>query len=172
MNTFQTTHDNVTVHVSISPCSWMYPNYGLQIQLSLAPNACNAASRFANDKTLNAYNTKGQALVEMAQACAARWLAEHGTQPLRQAEADWAEALAGFEIENARSEEKRKKKEAASIAKRKAEGYTHRFIAVIHPKSGDDYMIEAFVQGAPTDVQITKLLAKSVVKNDYRVDVL
>ena len=76
----------------------------------------------------------------------------------------------GLDARLAESQAKQDKLDAAEDAGLKAEGYTHKFVAWIHPKAGgDDYQIVAHIIGKPTKRQIGGFLRKSVIKNDYVV---
>lgn len=170
---FTVEHNGKTVHVEISPCSWMHKGYGLQIGLSLKDKACNAETIFSLDRSIDACDMSVDAMLVHAEQSAKKWLSENGVGPLAKKIDDWATESAKWQKEIDRENAKRAARAATMNAKRKAEGYTHKITAVIHPKNGgDDYMIEAYVKGAPTETDIAGLLKKSAVKNDYRVDVL
>ena len=80
--------------------------------------------------------------------------------------------LARLREELNREQEKRKLADKRRAAKRKAQGYTHRIVAWVHPTYGDDYQIEAFTVGEPTADTMRQLLKRSTIKDDYRIETL
>jgi hypothetical protein len=57
-------------------------------------------------------------------------------------------------------------------AKYKAQGFTHRLVAWVHPLTGgDDYSVQRYWKTRPADHQVQKILKKahSAVLNDYCV---
>ena len=162
--------NGVIVHASISPCSWMYPGYGFQFSLSLKENGCNAECVFVNNKELVWSDIKFP--VNTLTELSAAWLKEHGVAPLQEKLDAWLKIEAEYRVEDAKRKVREEKRMAKLIVKRKAEGYTHRFFAWIHPARGDDYQVEAFTKGAPTAVDIAAMLKKSTVKNDYVITAL
>ena len=161
----------VVVHAEISPCCWMYPGYGLQYSLSLKEKGCNAEKVFVNDKAIDPMS-KDIMLMNVATEHAVKWLKENGVKPLQDALDSWLKAEAEYRIEDAKRKVAAEKRLAKLIAKRKAEGYTHRFLAWIHPARGDDYQVEAFTKGAPKGEQIDAWLKNSEVKTDFVVTAL
>lgn len=57
-------------------------------------------------------------------------------------------------------------------ASMKAQGFTHRVDAWIHPSSGSDYQKQQFFKNEPTKAQLFIMLASSEVKTDYKVTAL
>ncbi len=163
-------HNAEKVFFSVSPCSWMYPNYGLQVQVSLSENAVNAASEFILDKAFDAMNKPLQDLDAAAKVMVEKWLSENGTTILHDKAAKWKVASAEFAREIADENERIAAQQKKDDKTRKAKGYTHRLDACIHPKhGGDDYLTTTYFVGAPTEAQIAKILRSSEVKNDYAV---
>jgi hypothetical protein len=162
-------HKGRNIHVEISPCSWMYPGYGLQIKLSTKEHACNAESIFDRNHEIKADEISTGALVKEAHAQAARWLEANGVAKIDQAVAKWAEASVKFDAAIKKEQKREEKARIRRLTKRQAEGYTHVVDAWIHPSSGDDYRTEACVVGEPSAADIQRILAKSRVKTDYKV---
>lgn len=55
----------------------------------------------------------------------------------------------------------------------KADGFTHRLNAWIHPEAGgSDYPKQRYFKGEPSKADIAEFLAMSCVKDDYKVTVL
>jgi hypothetical protein len=162
------THNGETVTFEVSPCSWMYKHYGLQVRVSLEGDNCNAVSEFLLDKGYEATAMTKDEMATSAKAMVEDWLAKNGTDPLHSRLESWKKAKAAFEADI----EKTNKRHATASARRdkryKAKGFTHRVNAIIHGE-GDDYETVAYFAGTPNDAQIAKLLRESAVKNDYVV---
>lgn len=161
-------HDGVDVTVILSPCSWMYPHYGLQIQLSLGIQP-NAGSEFVCEKGVSCVGVPMDRLTEMAEAQAHRWLKANGTAPLVAAAKRWSDAHAEFEKENAEHQKRETRRLAAERARMQKNGYTHCMEGYVHPRSGDDRFFRCYSVGEPTAADIGKVLKASEVKTDYRV---
>lgn len=162
-------HEDRDVHVQISPCSWMYPGYGLQIQIASKPNACNAESVFDRDQMVNVSTVEAKDLVTIARRQARKWLAENDVTELDAKIAKWAEASVQFDAAIKKEQEKDAKARIKRLTKRQTQGYTHVVDAWIHPATGDDYRTEACTMGIPTTADIKRILSKSQVKTDFKV---
>jgi hypothetical protein len=145
-------HRGRKIFVTVNPCSWGYPGYGLSISIASKPGA--AVVTDVNKKVAPMWMTK-EAMLEEAKRQALRWLNANGVEKLDDQVAKRAKPLA---------EEEAEAKRLASLRKK---GYTHILSAWIHPPHGDDYHVEAYFVGAPTKHQIRRILSKSVVKTDY-----
>lgn len=166
-------HQSNLVYVQVSPCSWMNRGYGLQIGLSLVPNAPGIATAFTLNKEIKATELTDAELQSQALALATYFLATPDgyaqVVEAQKAYAAWRAEAAAHEAEvNA----------AAALAdkawreKMKAQGFTDCIDYVIHPKNGDDQVCRAAIRGALTPALIKALLRGSVVKTDYRVSPL
>ncbi len=162
-------HEGEQVFFSVSPCSWMYPNYGLQVGISLTQNAVNAVSEFIIDKGVEATNRPMQELDDAAKVMVEKWLSENGTKILHEKAAKWKVAAAEFAAESEKENKRMAAAQKRSDARHKAKGYTHRVDACIHPAHGDDYLTSTYVVCTPDKAQIDKILRSSVVKDDYVV---
>ena len=156
-------NNGTKVFCEISPCSWMHAGYGLQVKISLKENANNAESEFILDKNIICVGVPLP--LKEANSMVTGWLEVNGIKPLQNSIDAWNKASEEFEKERIIDAAK----EAKRAAKRKVEGFTHRFSAWIHPTSGDDYSVEAFIKGVPTNTDIANLLKKSTVKDDYKI---
>jgi hypothetical protein len=157
------------VKFAVSPCSWMYLNYGLQVQVWVGEHTGDAGSKFINDKTIAATELPRQNLNAIALGMIEKWLAENGTAPLHDAVRVYEEADAKFKAEEAKEQKRAEARQARQDARQKAKGYTHRVDMWIHPARGDDYQATAYVVGTPDEVVISKLLRSSRIKTDYTV---
>jgi len=165
-------HEGRDIYVEISPCSWMYAGYGLQIKLSTAKNACNAESVFDRNPDVKAGELSTKALVEKAHAQAVRWLAINGVGEIDKAVARWAKIRVRLDKAIEKERVREEKARIRRLKQRQAAGLTHVVDACIHPFSGDDFQIEACTIGEPTPEDIKRILAESVVKTDYKVSVI
>lgn len=198
-----------TVEASISPCSWMYPGYGLQIRVSVDGDTSNGGSDFRNLKgkewdalteadfdalcaeplVLDPCPTPGCDGVRIRGSrdtdpkSVAESMAVHGiklTKKKAQEDADAARLcekcyLDRLNSEVKKSQAKRAKKDQLRDAKARAEGFTHKVEAWVHPEGGgDDYRMVAFTKGAPSKKWIENSLKKegSRVLTDYRITAL
>jgi len=166
---FVVKHEGRDIYVEISPCSWMHPGYGLQIQIASKPNACNAESVFDRDQTVDASVIESRDLVLRAKRQARKWLKVNGVAELDAKIAKWAEASVKFDAAIKKEQEKEAKARIKRLTKRQTEGYTHVVDAWIHPAAGDDYRTEACTKGEPTPADIQRILSRSQVKTDYKV---
>ena len=162
-------HNGEQVFFSVSPCSWMYPRYGLQVGISLTQDGVNAETEFVLDKGFDAIDKPMQHLNEAARTMVEKWLAENGTAPLHDLRAKWQAAKAQFAVEIEKDEKRTAAAREREDKRYKAKGYTHRIDAVIHPAHGDDHLSVSYVAGIPTEEDIARILFSSVVKSDYVV---
>lgn len=171
-NTSMIEHDGEKVFVAVSPCSWMNKHYGLQVKISLKPDAVNAESEFVIDKTFDAHDMPRAETYRAGKALGEKWIAENGTALLHARVAEWAANAAKLNEELAKID----KREAAALKRRdsryKRQGFTHRVTAWIHPEHGDDFQRIAYVQSAPTPLEIAGILKSSTVGDDYVVTAL
>lgn len=165
----QVIHQGQTVFFSLSPCSWMYPGYGLQVKLSLTPNGFNGASVFINDKSIQGDRA---ALEAAAPGAVDKWLSVHGVQPLHDAVAKNATLEAEFALENERNRRRDQVRDQKRIAKLKQQGFTHRIDGWVHPSSGSDRQVSVVTKGTPTDAMIKSALRGCSLKTDYKVSAL
>ena len=170
MTNFVISHSGRDVFCEISPCSWMYKDYGLQVKLSVVKNGCNAESVFAHDKSIKITDkTPRDEMIESSKKVALNKLNEVGIEDLVAQAQKWAVAKADWDIQWAKDEEARQKREAKEIAKYKAKGFTHKFTGWIHPAKGDDRMVGAYCVGVPSDAEIIKLLRGCELKTDFKI---
>ena len=158
------TRKGQTVFYEISPCSYMYGSYGLQLKVSLHKDACNAESEFLRDKACVKADFDKRAKVMLAE-----FLDGKGIAKLQRNVKEYAKRLEKFKREWAAIEAKQAKEQAARDAKMIRQGYTHRIVAWIHPQAGDDYQVQAYSNGPFTKADIRDILKDSRAKNDYVV---
>lgn len=167
------TYDNREVYVEVSPCSWMYPGYGLQIKMATKPSAVNAESVFDCDKSVEVDEFMSQdELYKLAQRQAIAWLEKNGVEILDQKVLEWSKTHAVLAERVKQTHEKEKQDYVKRMTAHVKAGYTHVLRAWIHPSRGDDYQVEACFKGKPTPKQIRATLGKSMVKTDYKLELI
>lgn len=180
--TFTRVVDGHELKANISPASWMYPGYGLQLRVSLADAGGGASGGVAylNDKAVDGSSPTEEQVMNLFGKvglckCSKRGCAHMAFDPAtvksnREGECEpcFMDKLnAVFVMEH----EKESKKEAALDAKMKAKGYTHKVVAWVHPLRGDDYQLIMHTMGKPTDAYIKTELkkARSRIDTDYKI---
>lgn len=173
--------DGISMVARISPCSWMYETYGVQVHVSEAGHGSNGASIFEVLKVPFAKATVGEvdAFVAGIQVC---WSAcsTPGCTGRRlvgsRKKSDGGEVcepcfLRQLHKEFEAAAAKEKAREAREDVKKAGEGFTHKVEAWIHPKAGgDDRQVVVYWRGKPTDDDVKKLLRRqSRVDSDFRV---
>lgn len=166
--------NGVALSLNVSPCSWMYQNYGLQVQINMAGGGCI----YILDKELpfeKATEDDLNRMFDQVRIVACKRCGKPAFDPSVH-DTNREGLCEGCFMSDLDAElEKATKKEEAQFkrlnAKYKKDGYTHRIDAWIHPKhGGDDYQASFFVKGEPSKSFIEKELAKtSRVTSDYTV---
>lgn len=160
------------VFVAVSPCSWMYAGYGLQIRLSVKANAYNAEAEFVRERSIAAETMSRAELHAAATVLATQWLEMNGPAKLDKAVTDWAVKAAKFDKAIAKEARKEAKARLKRLTKLQEQGFTHVVDAWIHPKSGDDYQTEVCLSAAPDAADISRVLRPSTCKTDYKVSTI
>lgn len=159
----------------ISPCSWMYPDYGLQLSITME----GGGRAYVLNKNLTFETASEKDALAMCQlvkivpckCCGKPAFEPKSVQTNRETKCEEC-----FMAKWTKEVEELQKKEAASLLRRDKKhlklGYTHRVTASIHPAAGgDDYLVDFYVQGKPTKASIQAMIKKrgSVVLDDYSV---
>jgi hypothetical protein len=171
---------DLRVQVTVSPCCWMYPGYGLQVEYRTPDGASHG--HLQNKKLDVARNREAakRADVEalLARLTPARCACGKATL-LNPQDAGQSYDRAGtcepcflkrLREEFAREDEQFQQELAREDKKRKKQGYTHRIDAWVHA-GGDDQEVSWYTKGRPTDAQVKALLKRrrSRVLDDYKV---
>lgn len=165
-----------TLKATISPCSWMHSNYGLQLGVTIDELAGEA---FVHTKAVTFEQaTEADALALLAPvkviACAAcggptfdRTTVDFGTNAEGHCHKCFMKKL---NEEYAASEAAEEAELRELDAQHLAEGYTHRVDAWLHPAQGDDEQVSFWMQNA-TDKAVKKELKAmgSQVLDDYKI---
>lgn len=163
-----------TLIATVSPCCWMHPNYGLQLKVELEGTGCQAflhkkALKYADATLKDALDMLAVVQVVPCKTCSKPAFDPTTIDTNRDGQCETC-FMTALNAEYAKEEAKEQKKLARLDAKRKAEGYTHRVDAWIHPaQGGSDYQLSMWMQN-PTTETIQNALKKerSVILTDYR----
>lgn len=183
--TLATIEGSYTAHgyamtVKVSPCSWMYQGYGLQVEYTAADGRFHG---FLNDKPRKVEDTTRadvQRLLDGLLApvkcsrCETGYLLGEDSKKYRGTlcEPCWMDDFKKRCDADAEKERRRVARQDARMVKK---GYTHRISAWVHPAGGgDDYLVDFYCKGEPTKEDVAKLLRKngSRVLDDYGVEAL
>jgi hypothetical protein len=166
---FVTEFDGTKFFARVSPCCYMYPGYPLQAEISVGDHEAESGARkMVHWKGKDATKCSEQDIRDAVD----EYLREGGAAAVL----EWA---AGFparaeaaraEFEQIMAEEQ--EQERQRDAQHKAEGFTHKVSAWIHPEGGgDDAQLTMYAKGKPEHDQIVATLKQhgSAVTNDYAV---
>lgn len=168
-----------TLTTTVSPCSWMYPGYGLQIQIQLAPNGGTAFVHSKGRAFADATEADIDAMLESVKLVQCSRCGNLAFDPATVSTNRAGKCETCFmgdldkELDAARKKDAEKLKRAD--ARMKAKGMTHRVDAWVHPAGGgDDYLVSLYVNGDPSKSLIQKELKKlkSSVLDDYTIQAL
>lgn len=168
-----------TLTATVSPCSWMYPGYGLQIQIQLAPNGGTAYLISKGKSFTEATEADIDAMLESVKLVQCSRCGSLAFDPETVSTNRAGKCETCFigdldkELDAARKKDAEKLKR--TNARMKAKGMTHRVDAWVHPAGGgDDYLVSLYVNGAPTKSLIQKELKKlkSSILDDYTIQAL
>lgn len=167
--------EGVQLTASISPCSWMYDNYGLQLSVAMQGGGGTVTVHDRSTRFASATSADAERLFDMVRICKCKRCGSPAFDP--QSAKTNRNGLCEHcfmqdlrkQFEKATQAESRKL--ARPDAKHKKEGCTHRVSAWIHPEDGDDYQMEFWLKNAPTEAQIKALLKRngSTVLDDYQI---
>jgi len=168
------TQAGINFTVTVSPCSWMYPGYGLQVSIQ-GENfgqvmALNKPLDFADATPADVDALAVVNLIPCSNKCGRMAFdpAHHRTNRAGQCEVCFLVAL-NAELESGLAEEK--KEDAACDALMAKEGYTHKVVAWVHPSDGgDDYQLVMHSKGEmlPAEIEAALRKKKSRLTNDWK----
>jgi len=161
---------------TISPCSWMYPNYGLQVELRIeatggTAHLLNRSLPFAEATEADFNAMVAQARIVPCPRCQSPAFdpTTAGTNRNGLCETCF---LADLKAESAAARVREEESLRKMDTKMRRKGMTHCVDAWIHPSAGgDDYQMQLYVRGEPSEGLIQKELkrAGSSVRTDYAV---
>lgn len=167
---------DAALSVSISPCTWMYPGYGFQIQVRLEETGGVAYLIKKGLSFEDATEADIDALLAPVKIVRCPRCKSPAFDPATIETNRGGECEKCFLGDLNKEYEAALKKEAAAQkkvdAKMKANGMTHRVDAWIHPAGGgDDRRVSLYCSAAPTKALIKKELKKagSGVFDDYTI---
>jgi hypothetical protein len=161
----------------VSPCVWMYPAYPLQIRINMA----GGGNAFKVHKGLTwgtATEEDVVALAESVSVCACSRCGKPAFDPATVETNRGGLCESCFMADLTATYQKEVEKEMQAVRaeddKMRADGFTHKVEAWIHPAQGDDYQIDFYVTSRPLDDTIVAMLARrgSAVPSDYVIKVL
>lgn len=169
---FLTTIGGAELSAEISPCSWAYPTYGLQIRVSMK----DGGNCYVHRKDLpwaKATEADAQAMlatvkVKPCSKCGSPAFDPDSADTNREGlcERCFIEQL---DAEFAAAEQKEKEAIAARDAEMKAKGFKWRVTGWVHAPTGDDTQLDMYFSLKPTKRQIKNELEKagSLVTHDH-----
>ncbi len=164
---------DVVLTAEVSPCSWMYAGYGLQIKVTLPRGDFTIIHR-KDIPIERATESDVRSLLETARIVPCKKCGKPAFDPSNSVPHQSGECQA-CELSKLRAElDEEQKAEAHRREKRDAEfkgkGFTHRVDAWIHPQAGDDYGVSFYTKNA-TEAEIRAHLKKegSLDPTDYVV---
>ena len=169
-------HDaDTTLLVSISLCSWMYPNYPFQIQVHIGETGDHTivskkglSAKDATEADVDAL-VASQTIVRCPR-CKAPMFERAGDQPHNPERLCSKCVLDDLNHQFEESKKKAEEREKQEDARMKAQGYTHRVNARVHPAAGgDDYQVVFYASPRPATSAIKAQLRKlgSEVFDDF-----
>lgn len=161
--------------LTVSPASWMYKDYPLQVKISLAGGgSASLADRTKRFETATEADLQGMLDSVRLTPCCKCGQPAFDPATVETNRGGQCEACFIDELDQTFAAEQ--KKEAKKVVRRDARqkklGMTHRVTAWIHPKAGgDDYQVDIYAKGEPTKAEIQSLLRKqgSAVLTDYQI---
>lgn len=164
-----------TLTVAISPCCWTYPNYPFQIQVHIAETGDHTIVSKKGLSFADAMEADVDALVTSltivrCPRCQSPMFERTGNEAHNPeklcSKCLLADLNEQYEVAKKTAEEKQKNEDA----KMKAQGYSHRVNARIHPAGGgDDYQVVMYASRRPTKATMKSQLRKlgSEVFDDF-----
>lgn len=166
--------DGIALSLEVSPCSWMYPRYGLQVMVSM-PSGGRATIL---NKTLafeDAQEHDAERLFQSVRLCActrcgapAFDASTVNTNRGDSCESCFVQDLTRkFEAELQAEEDALRQQDATH----RASGHKFRISAYIHPANGDDIQMHFWTKTRWTDEQIKDRLKQegSMITDDFHV---
>jgi hypothetical protein len=169
---------DIEFELRVSPCSWMYPGHGFQIEVKMIPNGGTTHLRDKGLRFEDAGVADMERLFESVKvvqcSCGKPAFDPTAVETNRAGKCEvcfMTELRKEFDAETAKEAKRRK----AMFRRRAKEGYTHVVQAWIHPKAGgSDYQVDIFYLKLPTAAEIKAALKKqgSMQVDDYRVSTI
>lgn len=161
--------------LQVSPCSWMYKGYPLQVEVQLAGGG-NAFLTHESKRFDTATQDDLQGMLDRVRLVPCCKCGKPAFDPATVETNRKGQCEACFMEDLNKLFEKDRKKEEAKLAKRieryKQRGFTHLVSAWVHPLAGgDDHQIEAWFNGEPSKEEVRDMLRRqgSCELDDYVV---
>lgn len=163
------------LNAAISPCSWMYPHYGLQVAITLNDD-CTV---FVRDKNVPFADAQEDHVVRMTDSvqviacprCRAPAFDPSSVDTNRDGLCE-ACFMSDLNEQFAAAKRLEAATEKAMDARWMADGYRYKVVAWVHPlKGGDDYAIVRYFKRRPRASVIASHLRRigSAVTDDYEI---
>ena len=159
---------------TVSPCSWMYPGYGLQVKVEIAGGKrfLNSRKPFAEANEKDVRELASQLSIVPCKRCRGDAIADAKSNRNGLCEACF---MGDLDAEMAAARAKQAAKEAAYDRRMHAKGYRFKTIARVHPDGGgDDRELVWYEAERPAADVVSARLAKlkSAILTDFRTDPL
>lgn len=170
--THQWTIEGASLKAEISPCSWMYPGYGLQLKVTLNEGCAYLKSKVTFEDATDELFLEMCDQVKLVKCSCGNAAFDPATIDTNRNGKCEPCFIADLNKEYEEAQKKEQQKILRMDKRRLKEGYTHKVVAWVHPsRGGDDYMIDIYYGAKPTDAQIKASLRKqgSRVLDDFKV---
>ena len=169
------------MQIEVSPCSWMYEGYGLQVQYGKCGEGhswgfCNRKNLPAKDATREDVQAMldEQTVLHECEDCKQEHLkSQNPGHPGNRGDKCEACFIGIMNEKFAAIKAEQEAEDAAEDAKHKAKGYKYRTVAWVHPSGGgdDDYQIEWYSVKKPTKAEVQAELRRkrSNELDDYTI---
>ena len=167
---------DINLSASISPCSWMYPNYGLQIQIRIESTGetallLNKSLPFTEETEDDVRTKLASVRIVRCPRCESPAF-DPATVVTNRTGLCGACVFKDCSATNDAARQEEEAKQAQTDAAMKLKGMTHRVDAWVHPSGGDsDYQIRFYTSEKPGDATIRSELQRrnSSVLDEYVV---
>lgn len=160
-------HEGMPLHVEVSPCSWAYPHYGLQISVRMPDEHCAFLSKKIDFETATRKDVEDLVSTISFQKCNKCDSKTFNPATVKTNRSGLCNSCFTAESNLRFAEELAKEQELEASMKR--DGFTHKTIMWVHKNSGDDRQVILYTKGEPkaSDVKAELKELGSVVHDDY-----
>lgn len=154
----------------VSPCSWMYPGYGLQVHVEMLGenhNVVDKQVKFGDATPADVERIAQRVKLRICKECGAPTIAI----PNHSRNGMCAKCgLAALRAQWAKEDVKREAWAAVEDRRQAERGFRFKTVAWVHPShGGDDYQIKLYTETVPTKMEMAKVLKarQSAVLDSY-----
>lgn len=172
----QRTDQGVTLSLEVSPCSWMYPTYGLQVTVRIEGGGnihVHDKTVLFQDATVDDLNRLFDTVrLKPCKRCGTLTFDPESVSTNREGLCEEC-FLGDLRKDIDKAAERDAKRQRAADAKKRAAGYTHRVNAWVHPDAGEDFQIVMYAVNPTVEIIEQQLKRRrSTVLNDYVITAL